>query len=93
MRATWNGKVIAESDSTVVVEGNHYFPPDSVRWDLLNPSPTRSTCLWKGQARYWSVSDAGPGGTDVAWAYPEPSAAAREIAGHVAFWHGVTVTG
>lgn len=92
MRATWNETVIAESDKTIVVEGNHYFPPDSVQWDLLSSSPTRSTCPWKGEARYWSVTEAGPAGADLAWDYPEPSAAAQEIAGHVAFWGAVTVT-
>jgi uncharacterized protein (DUF427 family) len=91
MRATWSGVVIAESEETVVVEGNHYFPPGSVAWDLLEASDTRSTCPWKGQARYWSVGGAGRPGQDVAWSYPDPSAAARQIAGHVAFWRGVTV--
>ncbi|MGV8964650.1 MAG: DUF427 domain-containing protein [Cellulomonas sp.] len=92
MRATWNGTVIAESDRTVVVEGNHYFPPESVNWDLLAQSATRSRCPWKGQAHYWSVDAAGDRGQDVAWAYPDPSAAARQITGHVAFWRGVQVT-
>ncbi|MCR6493910.1 DUF427 domain-containing protein [Cellulomonas sp. P24] len=91
MRATWNGIVIAESDATVVVEGNHYFPADSVAWELLEESSSRSTCPWKGQAHYWSVAGAGRPGKDVAWSYPEPSDAARQIAGHVAFWRGVTV--
>ena len=92
MRATWNGTVIAESDKTLVVEGNHYFPPDSVRWDLLAPSPTRTTCSWKGEARYWSVTSAGSAGVDVGWEYAQPSAAAQEIAGRLAFWRGVRVT-
>lgn len=91
MRATWNGTVIAQSDHTVVVEGNHYFPKESVSWDLLEPSDTRTTCPWKGQAHYWSVKDAGDSGQDVAWSYPEPSAAAKEITEHVAFWRGVQV--
>ncbi|MHB1063036.1 MAG: DUF427 domain-containing protein [Georgenia sp.] len=91
MRAVWNGTVVAESDATVVVEGNHYFPPESVRWDVLEASDHRSTCPWKGQAHYWSVDDGERSGTDVAWSYPEPSPAAREIAEHVAFWRGVTV--
>ena len=89
MRAIWNGTVIAESDATVVVEGNHYFPAEAVRWDLLTPSDHTSTCPWKGKARYWSV-DAGRG-ADVAWSYPEPSPAAAHIAGRVAFWRGVRV--
>ena len=93
MRATWNGVVIAESEDTVVVEGNHYFPPESVVWDVLEASDSRSTCPcpWKGQAHYWSVGGAGRPGQDVAWSYPDPSAAARQIAGHVAFWRGVSV--
>ena len=93
MRALWNGTVIAESDATVVVEGNHYFPSDTVRWDLFSASDRRSTCPWKGQARYWSIDDGDRHGVDVAFSYPEPSPAAREIAGHVAFWRGVTVEG
>ncbi len=91
MRAIWDGVVIAESEKTVVVEGNHYFPPDSVAWYLLEASDSRSTCPWKGQAHYWSVGGAGRRGRDVAWSYPDPSVAARRIAGHVAFWRGVTV--
>lgn len=92
MRATWNGTVIAESDHTVVLEGNHYFPPDAVRWAALERSDRRSVCPWKGEARYWSVAGAGRDGESVAWEYPEPSSAARQIAGHVAFWRGVAVT-
>lgn len=91
MRAIWNGTVIAESGATVVVEGNHYFPAESVRWDLLTQTTTRTRCPWKGQATYFSVDDGTRRGTDVAWSYPEPKPAAREIAGHLAFWRGVTV--
>ncbi len=91
MRATWKDTVLAESDETVVVEGNQYFPPDSVRWENLTPSDKRSICPWKGRARYWSVADAGRDGADVAWSYPQPSTAAEQIAGHVAFWRGVQV--
>ncbi|GIG41561.1 DUF427 domain-containing protein [Cellulomonas phragmiteti] len=91
MRATFEGQVLAESGSTVVVEGNHYFPPASVDWELLEASDTRTTCPWKGVASYWSVAGAGPSGRDVAWAYPDPKAAAVEIAGHVAFWRGVVI--
>ncbi len=93
MRAMWNGTVLAESTDTVVVEGNHYFPPDSVRWDTLAGSDRRSICSWKGEARYWSVTGSGREGADVAWEYPQPSSAAAQIAGHVAFWRGVTVEG
>lgn len=85
MRATWNGTVIAESDQTVVVEGNHYFPAESVNWALLKESTKSTICLWKGQARYWSLDAAGPTGEDVAWSYRDPSAAAAQITGHVAF--------
>lgn len=91
MRALWNGTVVAESEDTVVVEGNHYFPPESVRWELFQPSEHRTTCPWKGQAHYWSVDDGQRRGADVAWSYPEPLPAAVEIAGRVAFWRGVTV--
>lgn len=91
MRAVWNDTVIAESDATVIVEGNHYFPPESVRWDLLEPTSTQTTCPWKGQAHYWSVSGAGTDGIDVVWAYPEPKSAAQEITGHAAFGAGVLV--
>ena len=91
MRATWNGTVIAESDQTVVVEGNHYFPTESVNWALLKESNKTTVCPWKAQARYWSLDANGPTGEDVAWSYPDPSAAARQIAGHVAFWRGVQV--
>ena len=91
MRATWNGTVTAESDQTVVVEGNHYFPAESVNWELLKESDKRTTCPWKGQASYWSLDAAGRPGEDVAWSYPDPSAAARQITGHVAFWRGVRV--
>jgi uncharacterized protein (DUF427 family) len=91
MRAHWNGQTLAESDATVVVEGNHYFPPDSVRWDLLEATSTHTTCPWKGVASYWSADVDGQRGVDVAWAYPEPKDAAKQITGHVAFWKGVVV--
>ncbi|UZN03488.1 DUF427 domain-containing protein [Cellulomonas sp. S1-8] len=91
MRAIYDGQVLAESSSTVMVEGNHYFPPTSVDWELLEASDTHTTCPWKGVASYWSVVGAGSPGTDVAWAYPDPKAAAQEITGHVAFWRGVVI--
>jgi len=91
MRAIYDGQVLAESSSTVVVEGNHYFPPTSVDWELLTASDTHTTCPWKGVASYWSVTGAGAAGKDVAWAYPDPKTAAAEITGHVAFWRGVVV--
>ena len=92
MKATWNGAVLAESDRTVVVEGNHYFPPDSVRREHLKPSDTHTTCPWKGVASYYTVEVDGARNPDAAWYYPEPRSAASEIAGHVAFWKGVAVT-
>jgi uncharacterized protein (DUF427 family) len=91
-RATWNGEVIAESDETVVVEGNHYFPMASVRDGVLSDSDTTSVCPWKGTATYFSVLVGGDVNTDAAWTYPTPKDAAAEIKDHVAFWKGVTVT-
>ncbi len=91
MKAVWNGTVIAESDATVVVEGNHYFPPESVVGELLEESATRTTCGWKGIAHYKTLVVDGRRNEDAAWFYPEPLAAAREIAGHVAFWKGVEI--
>jgi uncharacterized protein (DUF427 family) len=90
--ATWNGKVIAQSDDTIVVEGNHYFPPESVTKDYLEPSDTHTTCPWKGEASYYTVVVDGQRNEDAAWYYPEPKEAAAQIRGYVAFWRGVTVT-
>lgn len=91
MRAVWNDAVLAESDDTVVVEGNHYFPPESVNWEYLEPSDRHTTCPWKGRASYYSVVVDGQHNPEAAWVYPEPKAAASEIAGRLAFWHGVRV--
>lgn len=90
-RAIWNGTVLAESDATVVVEGNHYFPPSAIKRDLFNPTGTRTTCSWKGVACYYTVTVDGKDNIDAAWYYPEPKDAAAEIKDHVAFWKGVTV--
>ncbi len=90
-RATWNGQTLAESDETVVVEGNHYFPPDSVNRDLLEPSEKTSWCPWKGQASYLSARADGQQAPDAAWFYPEPKEKAAEIKDHVAFWGDVSV--
>ena len=90
--ATWNGTVLAESDDTVVVEGNHYFPRSSVRADLLRDSATTTVCPWKGTASYHSVEVDGQVNADAAWYYPTPKAAAAEIEDRIAFWKGVTVT-
>ena len=92
MRATWNGTVIAESDDTVVVEGNHYFPPDSVNRSVMRNSATHTVCPWKGTASYLTVVVDGEENRDAAWYYPEPKDAAKQITGHVAFWRGVTVS-
>jgi uncharacterized protein (DUF427 family) len=90
-KAVWKGVTIAESDKTVVIEGNHYFPPDSVRMDLFRPGTSTSRCPWKGTANYYSVVVNGEVNEDVAWYYPEPSTAAASIKGYVAFWKGVEV--
>jgi uncharacterized protein (DUF427 family) len=92
MKAIWNGALLAESDQTVVVEGNHYFPPDSIRKEHFTPSETHTVCPWKGTASYYTVEAGGKQNPDAAWFYPEPKDAARQITGHVAFWKGVTVT-
>jgi uncharacterized protein (DUF427 family) len=90
-RAVWNGPVLAESDQCPVVEGNAYFPPDTVRRELLRPSATHTTCGWKGVASYYDVVVDGEVNRDAAWYYPAPKDAAQEIRDHVAFWRGVTV--
>ncbi|PEN13642.1 hypothetical protein CRI94_10070 [Longibacter salinarum] len=92
MKATWNGTVIAQSDDTIVVEGNHYFPPESVDRDVLNDSDHTSTCPWKGLAYYYDIDLEGETNENAAWYYPDPKDAASEIKGYVAFWKGVTVT-
>ncbi len=92
MKAVWNGTVIAESDDTVVVEGNHYFPRESVRDDVVRPSDTQSVCPWKGTASYYSLELDGQQSTDAAWYYPQPKDAAKQIQGRVAFWKDVKVT-
>ncbi len=91
MKAIWNEAVIAESDDTVVVEGNHYFPPESVNESFLKPSETTSVCSWKGTANYYTLSVDGAENADAAWYYASPKTAARQIAGRVAFWRGVQV--
>ncbi|MCU0309363.1 MAG: DUF427 domain-containing protein [Acidimicrobiales bacterium] len=90
-KATWNGAVLAESDTTVVVEGNHYFPPASLNDEYFVDSATTSVCPWKGTAAYRSVVVDGETNADAAWYYPAPKDAAAEIKDHVAFWRGVTV--
>ncbi|GCE19614.1 DUF427 domain-containing protein [Dictyobacter kobayashii] len=90
-KATWKGVTLAESDKCVVVEGNQYFPPDSVQKAYFKESSTHTTCPWKGLASYYSIEVDGETNKDAAWFYPEPKDAARQIKDHVAFWRGVTV--
>ncbi len=92
MKAIWNGRVIAESDDTVVVEGNHYFPADSLQREFFTPSDKQTSCPWKGTASYYDVSVDGSANPGAAWTYPEPKEAAAEIKDRVAFWRGVEVT-
>ena len=91
VRAVWNGEVIAESDDTVVVEGNHYFPVESVRMDLVRASTTSTVCPWKGVASYYTVVAGGKENRDAAWLYPNPKPAARAVTDRVAFWRGVKI--
>ncbi len=92
MKATWNGETIAESNDTVVVEGNHYFPASALRADVIVASEHRTTCPWKGTAHYYSLIVQGKENRDAVWYYPTPKAEAAQIAGRVAFWKGVQVT-
>ncbi len=90
--ATWNGTVIAQSDSTEMVEGNHYFPLASVNPSYLKPSGKHTVCPWKGTASYYTLEVDGRENPDAAWYYPEPKDAAAQIKDHVAFWRGVEIT-
>lgn len=90
-RATWNGAVLAESDKFEMVEGNVYFPPETVNRQYFKDSETHTTCPWKGLASYYTVVVDGQENADAAWFYPTPKDAAKQIANHVAFWRGVTV--
>jgi uncharacterized protein (DUF427 family) len=91
MKAVWRDTVIAESDRTLVVEGNHYFPPEAVRREYLRPSDTHTTCSWKGEASYYDVVVGGEVNQDAAWYYSKPKEEARHIKDYVAFWRGVKV--
>ncbi len=91
MKAIWNNQVIAESDETIVVERNHYFPPSSIKSDFFKQSDKQTTCPWKGLASYYTIDVDGKANTDAAWYYPEPKDAAQNIKGYVAFWKGVTI--
>jgi uncharacterized protein (DUF427 family) len=91
MKAVWNGKVVAQSDATEVVEGNHYFPADAIEREFFRDSPTHSTCPWKGVASYYTLEVDGKANRDAAWYYPAPKDAAKNITGRIAFWKGVEV--
>lgn len=91
MKATWHDTVLAESDETIVIEGNHYFPVESINKDCFKRSETQTSCPWKGQASYYDVVVDGERNKDAAWYYAEPKPAAAEIKGYVAFWKGVKV--
>ena len=90
-KATWNGQTIAESDRFELVEGNVYFPRNTVNPDFLKPSATHTHCSWKGEASYYDVVVEGQVNRDAAWYYPNPKPAASKIKDHIAFWHGVKV--
>jgi uncharacterized protein (DUF427 family) len=90
-KAIWNGKVLAESNETVMVEGNHYFPPDAIIRDYFKDSQTNTVCPWKGTASYYTLAVDGQENPDAAWYYPHPSDAASKIKDYVAFWRGVEV--
>jgi uncharacterized protein (DUF427 family) len=90
-KAIWNGAVLAESDHTEIVEGNHYFPPTSIQCRYFKDSPTHTACPWKGEASYYNIEVNGQVNKDAAWYYPNPKDAAKQIKGYIAFWKGVTV--
>ena len=92
MKAIWNDQIIAESDDTIVIENNHYFPPESIKSELFKPSTTHTTCAWKGEASYYTIEVDGQENRDAAWYYPEVSELAKSIKGYVAFWRGVQIT-
>lgn len=92
MRATWNGQILADSDDTVVVEGNYYFPPTSINNEFFESSDHHTVCPWKGTAHYYDVVVNGERNENAAWFYPETKDAANNIKGRIAFWHGVEVS-
>ena len=92
MKAIWNNQVIAESNETIVVEGNHYFPEASVKKEFFTSSETKTQCPWKGKASYYNIVVNGEENEDAAWYYSSPKEAAKEIKGYVAFWKGVAVS-
>lgn len=92
MKAIWNGQVIAESDKTINIEGNQYFPPESINPNFFSSSITNTVCPWKGTASYYDIIVEGNTNKDAAWYYPEPKAMAAEIRNYVAFWRGVMIS-
>lgn len=92
MKASWNNTVIAESDDTVLVEGNHYFPESSLKKEFITFSNHKSSCAWKGQASYYTLIVNGDTNPDAVWYYPDPKPEAEMVRGRIAFWKGVTVT-
>jgi len=91
MKAIWKDNILAESDETIIIEGNHYFPPDSIKREYFQDSDSHTSCPWKGEASYYSIEVNGEVNNDAAWFYPEPKEAATEIKNYVAFWEGVEV--
>ena len=91
MKAYWNGELIAESDDTIVVESNHYFPEEGIKKEFFKKSEMHTICPWKGEASYYSLQVNGAENKDAAWYYPAPSELAKKIKGHVAFWKGVDI--
>ena len=91
VKAIWNGQILAESDNTILVEGNHYFPPETINQEFFKESDSQTICGWKGIASYYHVEVNGQVNKNAAWYYPAPNNSASNIAGYVAFWHGVQV--
>jgi len=91
LKAIWKDKILAESDETIIIKGNHYFPPGSIKTEHLKKSDSHTSCPWKGEASYYNIEVNGEVNNDEAWYYPEPKEAAKEIKRHVAFWKGVEV--
>ncbi|MCA2507496.1 MAG: DUF427 domain-containing protein [Microcystis sp. M54BS1] len=90
-KAIWNGAVVAESDNCEIVEGNYYFPPDTIKAEYFQPSNTHTICSWKGEASYYTLRIDGQDNKDAAWYYPDPKPKAQNIKGYIAFWRGVQV--
>jgi uncharacterized protein (DUF427 family) len=91
MKAIWNNQIIAESDETIIIEKNHYFPPESVKMEFFEPNDTHSVCPWKGEASYYTINVEGKKNEDAAWYYPNPHDIVKDIANYVAFWKGVEI--